>query len=340
MLTRPVTEVIAEAISQCGIARWIGLQHHVADRRLQLAAVAQGRSPRALVDAAVGDLLPIEEPKRSAEDLVSYLMGAALGRWDVRIGRDPGSAPARPDVFAPVALCSPGMLVGEDGFPSRSSPPGYPLKVPPAGFLVDQAGHTWDVDTALNRVAQGLFDDAGSIVQELSAILGRSLRDHLRRQFFRDHIVRYSKSKRKAPIYWPLYVPSGYWGVWVYAPALSREMLYGVARAAADRLDGAEGEIRRLQRERDAGGAGRSTREVVAALTAEEQLAEELRRYRAEAERIAGLGWEPDLDDGMMFCAAPLANLFPSWRDAATARVELNAGKHSWATVSKWAGQL
>jgi hypothetical protein len=135
-------------------------------------------------------------------------------------------------------------------------------------------------------------------------------------------------------------VPSGAWGVWVYAPAFSRETLFAVVRTAAGRLDAAEAEIRRLRRERDAGGAGRSAREVVTLLEAEENLAEELRRFRDDAERIAGLGWEPDLDDGIVLCAAPLATLFPAWRDAATARDELRAGGYSWATVSRWAGQL
>jgi hypothetical protein len=79
---------------------------------------------------------------------------------------------------------------------------------------------------------------------------------------------------------------------------------------------------------------------VANALEFEEQLAEELRQFRDEAERIAGLGWEPDLDDGIILCAAPLADLFPAWRDAAAARREIEAGKYPWATVSRWVDQL
>jgi hypothetical protein len=41
----------------------------------------------------------------------------------------------------------------------------------------------------------------------------------------------------------------------------------------------------------------------------ERKLAEELRRFRLEAERIAALGWEPDLDDGLVLCAAPLVDV-------------------------------
>ncbi len=340
LLASTLADVVAEASARRGTARWIGVQHHTADRRLELAAVAEGRAPRALLDAAPPDLLPPEEPRHTVDDLVSYLMGVAFGRWDARIGRDPARAPTRPDLFDPVPVCSPGMLVGDDGFPASQAPSNYPLELPSPRLLIDQAGDSWDVEAAIARAAAVLFADPTAVLQDMVGILGRDLRQHLRRQFFREHVTRYTKSQRKAPIYWPLYVPSGAWGVWVYAPAFSRETLFAVVRTAAGRLDAAEAEIRRLRRERDAGGAGRSAREVVTLLEAEENLAEELRRFRDEAERIAGLGWEPDLDDGIVLCAAPLATLLPAWRDAATARDELRAGGYPWATVSRWAGQL
>ena len=76
------------------------------------------------------------------------------------------------------------------------------------------------------------------------------------------------------------------------------------------------------------------------ALDEERKLAEELRRFRQEADRVAGLGWEPDLDDGIVICAAPLADLFPLWKEPAEYRKELRAGKYDWSTVSKWADQL
>jgi hypothetical protein len=76
------------------------------------------------------------------------------------------------------------------------------------------------------------------------------------------------------------------------------------------------------------------------ALDAERKLGEELRRFRHEAERIASLGWEPDLDDGVALCAAPLADLLPMWKEPAQYRKELREGEYQWSTVSKWADQL
>jgi hypothetical protein len=193
--------------------------------------------------------------------------------------------------------------------------------------LVDGPGQLWDIEGRLISVAEVILgESADSIVTDMETILESGLRVYLRRRFFRDHLSQYTQSRRKAPIYWPLYLPSGRWGVWVYAPAFTRETLYAVTNAAAERLDAAELEVGRLQRERAAGGVGRSAREVVHALEIEEQLAGELRRFRQEADRIAGLGWEPDLDDGIILCAAPLAGIFPAWRDATVARDEIREG--------------
>src|SRR5437764_8563406 len=64
----------------------------------------------------------------------------------------------------------------------------------------------------------------------------RDLQSWLRGRFFGDHLKDYSASRRYAPIYWYLAVPSREWGLWVYAPALSRELLFAIAAAARDKL--------------------------------------------------------------------------------------------------------
>ena len=50
-------------------------------------------------------------------------------------------------------------------------------------------------------------------------------------------------SRRIAPIYRHLSVPSRQWGLWVYAPNLSREALFAVAGAARDKLRRVHDEI-------------------------------------------------------------------------------------------------
>lgn len=342
LYTEPIKAVIDEVVQEKGGARAIANLTFFADRRLEVLAHAFECHPQELIAARRAKILAPPGFVRSfADDLFSYLLGCAMGRWDVRIALDPARVSNIPDLFEPVLVCPPGSLIGSEGFPEVEAPTGYPLDLPSPRLLIDEPGSAWDVEAAVRRAADALLDDSDAIVAELPGILGRkTIRDYLRKQFFKDHLSRYSKSRRKAPIYWPLTVPSKKWGVWVYAPMLTRETLYAVASEARRRERLAGEAVTRLQREQHEGGVGRSARRVSEELDSEEKLAEEVRRFRIEAERVAGLGWEPDLDDGIILCAAPLADLFPAWPAAKTARADLRKGKYEWANVAVWADQL
>ena len=51
---------------------------------------------------------------RLVADLLSYMVGCAFGRWDVRYTRGERAIPDLPDPFAPLPACSPAMLIGHD----------------------------------------------------------------------------------------------------------------------------------------------------------------------------------------------------------------------------------
>ena len=336
----PTEELIKEAIAELGGSRTVATMTFVADRRLEILAHVLRRHPSVLRDSVQQlGLLPPGEPRVTADQVLSYLVGVAFGRWDMRAF---GGRPGEPSgLFDPVPLRPPGMLTGSAGQPPATQPDDYPLRVPPLQMLIDEPGHHWDILAALERSARAVFAEPEDILAELKEILRRpDIRDHLRKQFFKDHLSRYSASRRKAPIYWPLRVPSGNWGVWVYAPAFTRETLYAVASEAGRRERLASEAMTRLRHEQREGANGRPAARVSEELDAEERLAEELRLFRLEAERIAGLGWEPDLDDGIILCAAPLADLFPAWPDTRTARAALRKGMYPWATVAAWADRL
>ncbi len=334
LYVEPVGQLIATGVSMRGGLRALSQKTFIADRRLEVLAHTYGANPRCIVDQRrrLG-LLPPGAERDAADRVFSYLLGCALGRWDVRMGRDPSLAPRPGDLLEPPAACSPGMLVGRDGFPTADPGPGYPLSIPRDGVLVDEPGHRADVVGAVEAAAAALVDEPSMLVNELIGLLGRGLRDHLRRQFFKDHLSRYSKSRRKAPIYWPLYIPSRSWGVWVYAHRISRETLFSVEAAADQRLGSAITEMRRLEDAQLAAGRG-TPRQVAAMLESERRVAEELRRFQREARRIAETGWVPDLDDGMVLCAAPLVELLPDWQtELSTRRAEIKAGRYPWSAV-------
>jgi hypothetical protein len=259
----------------------------------------------------------------SAPAVLSYLVGVGFGRWAIETNVRDRPVDATKDLWEspswPAALSS--------------------RTVQSPDVLMDAPGDPRDLPSQILRIGSELR--SSDWIEQIAASLpGGSLSAHLRRRFFADHLKRYSMLGRKAPIYWQLQVPSKAWGLWLYAPRLSREMLFAVVREAEKRQRLADQQIARLQAEAVTGGGGRSASEVAKELDAEQSLAVELATFRAEAERIANLGWEPDLDDGMVLNAAPLADLFPAWKDAAKYRDELRAGKYEWAKVAQYADQL
>jgi len=347
----PIDAVIDEAVKTRGGSRTIATKSYFLDRRLEVLAHVFRRHPSVLAEtrSRLG-LLPPEEPRRSAEDLVSYLVGCAFGRFDVRVGCDPSLALPIPDPSDPVPLCSPGMLTGPDGLPAREAPPDYPLELPPDRILVDDEGHRWDVVRRARAAAAVLFDDPDQILLEVEHVLGRPLREYLRRNFFKVHLDRYSKSRRRAPIYWHLSIPSREWAAWVYAPVLSRETLFAVLRESRKKERALWESLERLRRAVSSA-SGRDRKLLEKELEATEHLLSEVSEFRTEADRVANLGWDPDLDDGFVLCAAPLSKLFPAWRvagrgdaknpgDPKQARRMLKEGRFPWATVAKWKEKL
>jgi hypothetical protein len=62
-------------------------------------------------------------PRTLVSDLLSYMLGTVLGRWDIRYGTGQRPGPELPDPFAPLPVCSPGILAGEGGLPLHEAPP-------------------------------------------------------------------------------------------------------------------------------------------------------------------------------------------------------------------------
>jgi hypothetical protein len=314
----------------CAVAKALGVQ--------RMDPLTPDRS--ALIRRAFPDVENAEV--QWAEETISYLVGLAFGRWDVRLPETGAQPKGRKNVYQQLPDFPPGMLRGAGGRHPAEQVDDYPLRLPLSYVLLDEPQHQWDIVDKVEQAAQVLYkDEYESVLSEALQTVGdSSLRAHLRGPFFKAHLKRYSKSRRKAPIYWPLTVPSEKWGIWVYAPATSREALYLISAEAKRRAAFSEAEVDRLERERDGGQSPRSANQLARVLDAERKLAEELRQFREEADRIADLGWAPDLADGVGLSAAPLASLFPAWRDCAQYRDELRSGQHKWAHVSNWAEKL
>src|SRR5207247_1800360 len=68
-----------------------------------------------------------------AADLVSWAVGVAFGRFDLRLATRARPLPKEPEPFALLPLCSPSMLTGDNGLPLLRAPADYPVTFPDNG---------------------------------------------------------------------------------------------------------------------------------------------------------------------------------------------------------------
>ena len=275
-------------------------------------------------------------PAMFAAALVSWAVGVAVGRFDLRLAtsqRTPGEAP---DPFDPLPLFSPGMLTGDDGLPLVPTPLDYAVEVSPV--LVDDPGHWLDITARVRSVLDAVFGeeadrwwaDVGMALGEKSGEVG----GWLARGFFDHHLKAYSKSRRKAPILWPIGTKEGSYVVWLYAHRASSDSLFQILNDFVDpKLAIEERELTQLRL--DAGADMSASQRK--AIDTQDRFVGELREFREELEAVAPL-WAPDLDDGIVTVLAPLWRLFAhhrAWSSELKKHwAKLVKGDYDWAQLA------
>lgn len=290
------------------------------------------------------DAEDVAEPQDLVQDLVSYLVGVAFGRYDLRYATGAKDLPELPNPTDPLPVCSPGMLTGEDGLPLEAAPDGYPLEIPEDGIIEEEDRNSSALSRRLRDALELIFgrDDAARIEQDALDVLGEDqLETYLRRPtaFFESHRKQFTEPKRtstsrRAPIYWPLQTPSGQYTLWIYYPRLSAETLYTCVNDYIEpKLDNqVRPELERLRAEIAEGDT--EARDDYDRLNT---LENELVAMRDEMLRVAGLPYEPNQNDGVELSAAPLHNLFQlrSWRERLKDYwEELQSGEYDWAHIA------
>lgn len=237
------------------------------------------------------------------------------------------------------------MLQTDDGLPlspeagCRLRTEGqYPLDIAWDGILVEDPEHPLDFERQVRAAFAVLWtEDADTVEREACELLGvPSLREWFRRPacFFADHLTRYSKSRRQAPIYWPISSPSGTYTLWLYYHRLTPDTLYKcLQQFVVPKLADVEKELSRLRKVLAANEGGTKERERLADL---EDLRRELIELSSELELWAPR-WKPNLNDGVLITAAPLWKLFrlPKWRnDLKACWQEMEKGDYNWSHLA------
>ena len=336
---RKLTTFLRRSVEQLNEAAFALYQIPIEDQRLFQAELGGNKDT---------DIRIPDESEFSCS-LISWLVGCAFGRWDVRIALDPSLASVLPSPFDPLPFCPPGMLVGPDGRPAELGsivseewlrtrpnvndlPPegsvenatipdaSYPLDVSWDGILVDDPGwdgghlHKDDIIRRVREVLELLWKDkAHEIEHEACSTLGISdLRDYFRKPsgFYQDHQRRYSKKPRKAPVYWPLSTASGSYTLWVYYQRLTDQTVYtAVNKYVEPKIAEVERGITSIERTLESA-SGRDAARLRGGRDEGRTFLGELQELRQELLRVAALPYRPNLNDGVIINAAPFNKLF------------------------------
>lgn len=242
--------------------------------------------------------------------LLSWAVGVAFGRHDWRLATAEREAPEDPEPFDPLPTKSPGML------PDAAEP--FHAH---AGILVEDEGHSHDLPYLLEEV-----------LQRVDAPVQVDARRWLQREFFPFHLQRYSKSRRKAPIYWPLSTLSGAYTLWFYYPALTSQTLFTAVN------DFIEPKIQQVRGDLDSlrGKGNARSKQEEKQLEVASDLSQELADLRDALLAIAPK-YSPNCDDGVQITAAPLWHLFrhKPWQKVLNDTWEkLEQGDYDWAHLA------
>ena len=192
------------------------------DRRYESIGFLKNSSVAAVVRARrSASYIPRWFQADCARQLISYLVGCAFGRWSVKPVLDVGQQ----DLLSSLPVMSPAMAIESEW--------GGPMgRVVVDGIAVDDIGvaaASRDLSELVLEVAAVVGQETLAMVQEVPNSLGSgSVREFLASSFFAGHLSAYSKSRRKAPIYWQLSIPSKRYSVWLYYHRINRDTLWRV----------------------------------------------------------------------------------------------------------------
>lgn len=258
-----------------------------------------------------------------AQEIVMELVGMAFGRWNIRYAGNPSTIPPFSDVFDPLPFMPVVSLDAEGA-------QGYPLALPVDGLLMGDANHPDSLVKCVQEVMQSLWQsDADEIECELCQLIGvDSLQSYLEspQGFFDYHFKRYTKSRRKAPIYWPLSSPDGEVMLWVYYPKLSNQTLPHLLLLLSKERTATQSDLTAAQLAND--------KKREAALLS---LIGEIHSLEAEIQRVNDLPYKPNHDDGIPVTAAPLLNTFRhnGWKKECQSNWEaLQQGEYDWSHLA------
>lgn len=253
--------------------------------------------------------LPVPDDAEQKGRLISWAVGVAFGRFDLRLALGERAVPESRIPFTAYPERAPGRLP-EDNQPFISN----------NGIFVMDPAHPLDLTSAVRAILKkcGQGDDL-------------DVETWLKKEFFSFHLKLYSAANRIAPIYWPVGTTSGSYTLWFYYPRLSADMLYAALNNFVEP---------RLEAERRLYAGLQSTENKTTVqrqeLEKKAELISELDNLRNHLHRLAE-AFTPHFDDGVAIDAVRFMPLIQSkeWlKRLEKTKAALEAGSLDWSETA------
>lgn len=258
-----------------------------------------------------------------AQEIIMELVGMAFGRWDMNFALHKKEIPEFGDVFDALPFMP---VVSLD---AKAQPADY-MSIPMDGILMGLPNHPLSLVKRVQEAMRTIWGKkADDYEYELCHLIGvENLQDYFEspQGFFDYHFKRYTKSRRKAPIYWPISSPSGAMTVWVYYPRLSDQTLPHILLMLSKEHTALQSDLTSAQLAND--------RKQEAKLM---NMMAEINFLETELQRVHELPYKPNYDDGVPVTAAPLVNVFRhnGWKNECQDNWnELSSGDYDWSHLA------
>ena len=279
--------------------------------------------------------------KTIAAEIVQELIGIVFGRWDMAYASGEATLPEFDGVFDALPFMP---KVAYEGYIERKKSTisnreirtvigGQSCGYVPQGLSIIYGGSAHNSLTELVRNAMLYLwkDNAANIEAEIVKLLGaESLQSWLDNTgiggFFEYHLNRYTKSRRKAPIYWPISTADGEPFVWIYYPSLNEDTLKKVVLNVDTQIEAQAQQLNKAEARADKVEVNNIRQRIDA-----------LKDLKEELQAVIALPYRPNHDDGVPVSAAPLRNLFTNrkWRTECEDNwKKLNSGEYDWAHLA------
>jgi hypothetical protein len=274
----------------------------------------------------------------AAHAAVSHALGIGFGRWSLPpVGHASATfeawlneLPSSPPAMLKDGQSRPVTGQHSDGWNDTD------------GIAVDDAQHNDDIAKLASSRLDVLWPKRGDTVEQecCKSLQVATLREYFRKPgkggFWEDHLKRYSKRGRKAPIYWLLQSSKKNYALWLYYHRLDKDILFkALLNYVEPKIQGEENRLGELRSQTSAAGeSGKRAKKLDREIETQEDLLLELRDFEEKLRKVADLHLVPDLNDGVVLNIAPLRELVP-WKEARKYWNDLLDGKYAWSSIGK-----